>query len=311
MSLNQRRAGVGLVPPGGNPAPAGEVRGRRGGLPGGKPARLRATTWSRPAPARPGQRRCRGRCDRAVSWMRPMHRSNVPGSARQHRIAVGVGDLETARRAAAELEAISVSHASDLLRATAAQAGGTVALTEGDAGARTELRRALGTWQELGAPYEAACSRVLIGTACRRAGRRRRGSDGARSPLAASSGTWGRRLTSPSAIAARARSVAGHPWVERARGGGASTGGRQDQPGDRHRACPQRAYGPAAPAEYLQQARACRRGLPRRLSPTSTTYLRPADGSGRRLGYERPKTGFPAIRMIANGRLRPTARRRT
>jgi DNA-binding CsgD family transcriptional regulator len=46
-----------------------------------------------------------------------------------------------------------------------------VALAEGDArGALGSLRRALSTWQEIEAPYEAAGTRVLLGMACRRLG---------------------------------------------------------------------------------------------------------------------------------------------
>jgi DNA-binding NarL/FixJ family response regulator len=82
-------------------------------------------------------------------------------------IMLAVGELVEARGAADELEAISAAHESDLLRATAAQASGAVALAEGDAeAALAALRRALGTWQELEAPYEAARTRVLVGMAC-------------------------------------------------------------------------------------------------------------------------------------------------
>ena len=84
-------------------------------------------------------------------------------------IMLAVGDLEEARRASSELAAISERHASELLRALAAQAGGAVALAEGDARAALgQLRSALTTWQEIEAPYEAARTRVLLGTACRR-----------------------------------------------------------------------------------------------------------------------------------------------
>jgi DNA-binding CsgD family transcriptional regulator len=86
-------------------------------------------------------------------------------------IMVAVGRLEEARRASNELGAISETHGSDLLRALAAQAGGAVALAEGDARAALgSLRRALSTWQDIEAPYEAAQTRVLLGMACRRLG---------------------------------------------------------------------------------------------------------------------------------------------
>jgi DNA-binding CsgD family transcriptional regulator len=86
-------------------------------------------------------------------------------------IMLAAGDLEEARRASGELEAISEAHASELLSALAAGAGGALLLAEGDArSALGSLRRALSTWQELEAPYEAARTRVLLGTACRRLG---------------------------------------------------------------------------------------------------------------------------------------------
>ena len=46
-----------------------------------------------------------------------------------------------------------------------------MALAEGDArAALSQLRSALTTWQDIEAPYEAARTRVLLGTACRRLG---------------------------------------------------------------------------------------------------------------------------------------------
>ena len=86
-------------------------------------------------------------------------------------IMLAVGDLEEARRAYDELDAISESHASDLLRGLAEQAGGAVMLAEGDArAALSSLRNALSTWHDLEVPYEAARTRVLLGIACRRLG---------------------------------------------------------------------------------------------------------------------------------------------
>jgi DNA-binding CsgD family transcriptional regulator len=86
-------------------------------------------------------------------------------------IMLATGDVEEARRASGELGEISEKHASDLLRALAAQAGGAVALAEGEAGAALgPLRRALNMWQDIEAPYEAARTRGLLGMACRRLG---------------------------------------------------------------------------------------------------------------------------------------------
>ncbi len=86
-------------------------------------------------------------------------------------IMLAVGDVEAARWAYDELDAISGSHASDLLRGLAEQAGGAVVLAEGDArAALSSLRNALSTWHDLEVPYEAARTRVLVGIACRRLG---------------------------------------------------------------------------------------------------------------------------------------------
>jgi DNA-binding NarL/FixJ family response regulator len=82
-------------------------------------------------------------------------------------IMLAVGELEEAQNATDELDSISTTQASELLRATAAHARGAVALAHGDArAALSALRGALSIWQELEAPYEAARTRVLIGQAC-------------------------------------------------------------------------------------------------------------------------------------------------
>jgi ATP/maltotriose-dependent transcriptional regulator MalT len=86
-------------------------------------------------------------------------------------VMVAVGEREKARRACGELDALSGTHASDLLRALAAHAWGAVLLAGGDAAAALgPLRRALTMWHDLEVPYEAARTRVLVGTACRSLG---------------------------------------------------------------------------------------------------------------------------------------------
>jgi DNA-binding CsgD family transcriptional regulator len=82
-------------------------------------------------------------------------------------IALAAGEVEEAERASDELAAIAQVHQGDALKAMSAYARGAVALARGEpAGALAELRRALQMWQELGAPYEAARARVLVGLAC-------------------------------------------------------------------------------------------------------------------------------------------------
>jgi DNA-binding CsgD family transcriptional regulator len=86
-------------------------------------------------------------------------------------IMLAVGDLEEARNACRELEEITEGYRSGMLDAMVAQARGAVALADGDAwAALAALRDACRAWQELGAPYEAARARVLVGLACRQLG---------------------------------------------------------------------------------------------------------------------------------------------
>jgi DNA-binding NarL/FixJ family response regulator len=82
-------------------------------------------------------------------------------------IMLAVGEHERARAACDELEEIAEGHASEALRAMSAHARGAVLLVEDDAqGALIALRRAAELWQELGASYEAARARALVGMAC-------------------------------------------------------------------------------------------------------------------------------------------------
>jgi ATP/maltotriose-dependent transcriptional regulator MalT len=86
-------------------------------------------------------------------------------------IALAVGDVAEARRAADELSAIAGDYDILMLRAIAAHTQGMVALAEEEPqSALVSLRAARATWQELDAPYETARTRVLIGLACRMLG---------------------------------------------------------------------------------------------------------------------------------------------
>jgi DNA-binding CsgD family transcriptional regulator len=86
-------------------------------------------------------------------------------------IMLAAGELEEARGACRELEEISATYDSPMLRAMVADAQGAVALADGDArGALVLLRRAGQAWQEHRAPYEATRVRVLVARACRALG---------------------------------------------------------------------------------------------------------------------------------------------
>jgi DNA-binding CsgD family transcriptional regulator len=82
-------------------------------------------------------------------------------------IMLATGDLPAAHTAADELDAAAARLDTEAITATAAQARGTIEVAEQDAyAALGSLRRALGIWQALDAPYLAAKTRVSIARAC-------------------------------------------------------------------------------------------------------------------------------------------------
>lgn len=88
-------------------------------------------------------------------------------------IMLAAGDLKAARAAADELSGMARGRDVPYLQAVSALAAGAVLLAEGAAApALAALRRAWTGWQDLGAPYEAARTRVAIGLACRAVGDR-------------------------------------------------------------------------------------------------------------------------------------------
>jgi DNA-binding CsgD family transcriptional regulator/tetratricopeptide (TPR) repeat protein len=88
-------------------------------------------------------------------------------------IMLASGELDDARSAADELEAIAGSSGRPMLAALASYATGAAELAGGDAaGAISTLRRSRALWQELDAPYEVARTQVLAALACRTLGDR-------------------------------------------------------------------------------------------------------------------------------------------
>ncbi|HYU91081.1 MAG TPA: protein kinase [Gemmatimonadales bacterium] len=88
------------------------------------------------------------------------------------RIALAAGQLDLAREAAVELDAIAGRYGSTALHASAAQARGAVQLAEEAADAAIpNLRRACKLWQEVQLPYETATARALLAAAYRASGR--------------------------------------------------------------------------------------------------------------------------------------------
>src|SRR6266849_2472802 len=83
-------------------------------------------------------------------------------------IALAARDLDLARGAAPELEAIVGTYGSTALQASAAQARGAVQLAERSTDdAVPNLRRACKLWQEVQLPYETATARLLLAGAYR------------------------------------------------------------------------------------------------------------------------------------------------
>jgi DNA-binding CsgD family transcriptional regulator len=86
-------------------------------------------------------------------------------------LALQVNDLDGARQWVSELTELAQDRSMPYLRALAARAEGTLCLSLDDAqGSLPRLRAAWAAWQEVDAPYEAARTRVLVASACRRLG---------------------------------------------------------------------------------------------------------------------------------------------
>ncbi len=166
----------------------GNIRLRRGDLEGAEEAYLAAhgSSWS-PQPglallrmAQGDAAAARAMIDEALahpfdmpSKERPPHGGlrRAPLLDAQVEIAVAVGDPDTARVAADELTEIAATFSSPALTACAALAEGRAALAEGDA--ETAIGRcaaAAARWIDVGAPFEAAVARMVLGEARERSG---------------------------------------------------------------------------------------------------------------------------------------------
>lgn len=161
----------------------GEIRRKRGDFQGAEEAYGTANELGRDS--QPGLallRLAEGKVDAAVAGItRTLQDSQDPllrirRLPAQVEIAVAAGDLQTARAAAAELEEIIDAYKIGARRAVAFDATlhtahGQIALAERDwDGAVEALKRARDEWQGVGAPYETAQARMLLGTALRRRG---------------------------------------------------------------------------------------------------------------------------------------------
>jgi DNA-binding NarL/FixJ family response regulator len=95
----------------------------------------------------------------------PMSRARLLGPYVE--LVLTTADTAAARTAADELRGLAAELGTPLLRAHAARAIGATLLAEHDAqAALIELRRAFNGYNELGARYDAACTRLLLADAC-------------------------------------------------------------------------------------------------------------------------------------------------
>jgi class 3 adenylate cyclase len=159
----------------------GEIRRRRGDFAAAEEAYGKANEWGNdPQPGLALLRLAEGKVDAAVAGItrtlgdvdEPLAR--VRRLPAQVEIAIAAGDLRTARAAAEELERLVDSYKIADRRTPAFDAAvhfasGQIKLAESDWQEAVRcLRRARQGWQEVGAPYETARARMLLGIAYRR-----------------------------------------------------------------------------------------------------------------------------------------------
>ncbi|MFL5768148.1 MAG: adenylate/guanylate cyclase domain-containing protein [Actinomycetota bacterium] len=151
----------------------GEIRRRVGDLVSAEEAYAKAHEFG--LGTEPGTsllRLAQGKPDAAASGIRralseadePLERFRL--RAAEALIALAAPDLERAREASAELDEIASSFEATAVQAEASRVRGALLLVEGDAeAALRELGRARDGWGEVGAPFELAEVRTLIGRA--------------------------------------------------------------------------------------------------------------------------------------------------
>ncbi|HSC90781.1 MAG TPA: adenylate/guanylate cyclase domain-containing protein [Gaiellaceae bacterium] len=159
----------------------GEIRRRRGEFAAAEEAYRTANELGRdPQPGLALLRLAEGKVDAAVAGVRRSLEETTDPFARVRRlparveVSLAAGDLKSARAATEELERLVDSYKIDGRRAPAFDAAvdlaaGRIALAEDDVEAAVgSLRRARDGWQRVGAPYETAQARMLLGLAFRR-----------------------------------------------------------------------------------------------------------------------------------------------
>jgi class 3 adenylate cyclase len=161
----------------------GEIRRRRGDFAAADEAYRTANELGKlPQPGLALLRLAEGRVDAAVAGIgraledvqEPLERVRMLPA--QIEISIAAADIQTARAAAQELERIVDAYKIGAERAPAFDAAvhlgfGQIELAEREwQGASRSLRRARDEWQQVGAPYEMAQARMLLGIAFRQQG---------------------------------------------------------------------------------------------------------------------------------------------
>jgi len=156
-------------------AERGDILRIRGDLSAAEEAFDRALTFGHdPQPALSLLRLAQGRTSAAQAAVRrllaeprdPVHRVQLLPAAVE--VLVAAGELDEAATVAVELTSLAEHLGSTAVRARAHHARGQVQLAQGAAAtAVVELRTAARIWSELGAPYENARARALVGSALR------------------------------------------------------------------------------------------------------------------------------------------------
>ncbi len=118
-------------------------------------------------------RLAQGRPDAAAATIRRTLAETTMWSRRatllpaQVEIALARGEIEEAREASCELDALSEQHGGAMLTALAATSSSAIHLAADEpVAALAAARRAAEAWRDLEAPYEEACARVAVGLAC-------------------------------------------------------------------------------------------------------------------------------------------------
>jgi class 3 adenylate cyclase len=151
----------------------GEIRLRRGDLPGAEEAFARAHELGRPPyPGLALLRLAQGRVGVAGEMLDEALATETLAVPRagllpaRVEIALAGGELEQARELASELAGTAGKFEAQAMAAAATSCQGAIALASGDAaGGSATLRRAVALWADVGAPYEAARARVLLADA--------------------------------------------------------------------------------------------------------------------------------------------------